>query len=190
MAKATDATILRRLVFTTAALVLVQSWSGMFVSLYADSPVSRTTRGGNFASNSLANVAWAIGHGTISLVIHAAMGLALVILVVSVIERAARHRRRMVAFWSALGGCFVVAAGLNGVSFLDFDGLDITSLLMSVFAFASVLCYLAAAYLLTYEEVSSSLEEDPARVGGPPSSEHPLARHRMATTPVDSRRPS
>ncbi len=46
----------------------------------------------------------------------------------------------------------MVDAGFNGASFLDFH-LDLNSLLMALFAFASVICYLALL-----ESLSTSVE--------------------------------
>lgn len=140
---------LRTLVFVTAALVLIQTWLGMFVTLYADTPTPHHTDGANFVANSIFNVSWAITKGDASLVVHASLGVVLALVVLVVLEWARRLHDPSIFRWSAVGGCFVGAAALNGVCFLDFDGIDVTSVLMAVFALASVLCFLSIAFLLT-----------------------------------------
>lgn len=56
-------------------------------------------------------------------------------------------RRRATTVAALLGAGFVVGAGFNGASFLDFNN-DISSLIMALLAFSAVACYSAAIYLL------------------------------------------
>jgi hypothetical protein len=56
--------------------------------------------------------------------------------------------RRSVSVACVLGFLFVVGAGFNGASFLDFAGKNISSPIMALLALAAACCYLALLYLL------------------------------------------
>jgi hypothetical protein len=129
-------------------LVLVQSGLGMDVNLYVAVPAHHPgAHSANYFTGSLHSVAWAIGHGAAMLAVHATLGLALVVLVVGTAVRAWRSGRRAIGGWSALGGLFVIGAGFNGASFLDFAH-DINSLIMALLALAAIGCYATALMLL------------------------------------------
>jgi hypothetical protein len=130
-----------------AVLVIVQSAVGMVVNLYVNIPPHPGAHPANFFTGSFQSVVWSIGHGTFALVVHAVLGLALVILAIIVAVRAIYLHRRSVATCSILAALLVIGAGFNGASFLDFN-LNINSLLMALFALGSVLCYVAMMYLL------------------------------------------
>jgi hypothetical protein len=66
---------------------------------------------------------------------------------ITVAVRAISLRRRSLTIWSILAALFIIGAGFNGVSFLDFN-LNVNSLIMALLALSSVLCYLAMMYLL------------------------------------------
>ena len=70
---------------------------------------------------------------------HAAFGLALVLMVVAVAG--------WVTFTSVLGALLVIGAGFNGASFLDFAE-NFSSLLMELLALAALGCYLVGGFLL------------------------------------------
>jgi hypothetical protein len=93
-------------------------------------------------------VAWAIAHGAAALVLHAGLGLALVVFVVGIVVHALRSGRRAVGAWSTLAGLFVIGAGFNGASFLDYAH-NINSLIMALLALAAIGCYATALKLLS-----------------------------------------
>jgi hypothetical protein len=137
------------MVLGVAVLVIVQSAIGMVVNLYVNIPPHHSgAHPANFFTGSFQSLVWAVGHGTLALVVHAVLGLALVIMVISVAVRAVSLRRRSVTTWSILAALLVMGAGFNGTSFLDFN-LNVNSLLMALFALGSVLGYLAMMYLLS-----------------------------------------
>jgi hypothetical protein len=149
MAGDSDFLTLRRMVLGVAVLVIVQSAIGMVVNLYVNIPPHHSgAHPANFFTGSFQSLVWAVGHGTLALVVHAVLGLALVIMVISVAVRAVSLRRRSVTTWSILAALLVMGAGFNGTSFLDFN-LNVNSLLMALFALGSVLGYLAMMYLLS-----------------------------------------
>lgn len=129
-------------------LVLVQAGLGMIVNLYVTVPAHHPgARSANYFAGSLHSVAWAITHGAAMLAIHSTLGLALVVLVLGTAVHALRSGRRKVGGWSALAGLFVIGAGFNGASFLDFAH-SINSLIMALLALAAIGCYATALMLL------------------------------------------
>jgi hypothetical protein len=139
---------LRRMILAAMVLVLVQSGIGMDVNLFVAIPAQHPgARPSSYFSGSVRSVAWAVAHGAPALVTHAALGLALALLVIGVAVYAIRLGRRPVGAWSVLAGLLVIGAGFNGASFLDFNN-DISSLIMALLAFSAVACYSAALYLL------------------------------------------
>ena len=122
--------------------------SGCPVNLYLTAPAHHPgAHPANYFAGSLHSVAWAIAHGAATLAVHTTLGLALVVFVVGTAGHALRSGRRAIAGWSVLGGLFVIGAGFNGASFLDFAH-NINSLIMALLALAAIGCYATALMLL------------------------------------------
>lgn len=129
-------------------LVLVQAGVGMDVNLYVTIPARHPgAQPSSYFAGSFRSVVWAIAHGATALVIHTALGLLLVLMVISVAVSALRLRSPAVGAWSVAAGLLVIGAGFNGASFLDFNN-NISSLIMALLALASVACYAVALCLL------------------------------------------
>lgn len=138
---------LRAMLLAVIVLVLVQAGLGMAVNLYVAVPAHHPgAHPANYFSGSYDSVTWAIGHGTLALVLHASLGLALVVVAIGAAVHALRSSQRAVAFWSVLGGLLVIGAAFNGASFLDFND-NISSLLMALLAFGAVASYAVALFL-------------------------------------------
>jgi hypothetical protein len=136
------------MVLSTILVVLVQSGIGMVVNLYVTVPTHHPgAHPSDYLGGSFHSVVWAIGHGPVALAIHASLGLALVLMVISVAVRAFRLGDGKIVTWSVLGGVLVIGAGFNGASFLDFNN-DVSSLIMALLAFGAVACYVVALFLL------------------------------------------
>jgi hypothetical protein len=130
-------------------LVLAQACLGIVVNLYVTVPAHHPgAHPADYFSGSLHSLGWALSHGPVMLVLHALLGLALVLLAGYIAATAWRSGRRAIRGWSVLAGLFVIGAGFNGASFLDF-GNNISSLLMAVLAFAAIACYSITLVLLT-----------------------------------------
>jgi hypothetical protein len=128
-------------------LVLVQACLGIVVNLYVTVPAHHPgAHPGNYFTGSLHSLGWALAHGTLTLVLHAGLGLGLVLLAGYIALVTSRSGRRAIAAWSILAGLLVIGAGFNGASFLDF-GNNISSLLMALLAFAAIGCYAVALAL-------------------------------------------
>jgi hypothetical protein len=148
--------VLRRMTFGTVCIILLQSGIGMAANLYVIIPGSHPgAHPSDYFTGSVRSIGWAMSNGAIVLVIHAVLGFVLVVMVFNTVIRLLKLRRRSVNSWAILGALFVIGAGFNGASFLDF-GNNISSLLMALLAFASILCYVVVLFLLS-TTVSSTM---------------------------------
>ena len=142
---------LRRIVLVAMVLILVQAGIGMYVNLYVTIPLKHPGANppfSNYLGASMHSLAWALGHGERQLVVHAVLGLALVVVVIGVAVYAIRLRGWAIGVLSVLGGLMVILAGFKGLSFLDFQN-NSSSIFMALLAFGSIACYAAILYLLT-----------------------------------------
>jgi hypothetical protein len=154
---------LRWVLLAAVLLVVVQASFGMVVNLYVAIPVRHLgAKPSNYFAGSFHSVVWAVSHGATFLVIHASLGLALVVFVLGAAVLAIRAGKRAVAIWSVLGGLFVIGAGFNGASFLDFNE-DFSSLIMALLAFAAIGSYTAALFLLGQQPATRAITEQGAR---------------------------
>lgn len=120
----------------------------MVVNLYVTIPAHHPgARPSSYLAGSASSVGWAISHGALALAVHAALGVALAVIVIWVAVRAALLRLRAVAAWLILAALLTIGAGFNGASFLDFN-MDLSSLIMALLAFAALVCYAVGIYLL------------------------------------------
>ena len=92
-------------------------------------------------------MAWAVGHGAVTRALHTLVGLALIVMTVSVAVRSRSLHRASVSAWSILAVMLVIGAAFNGASFLDFNN-DISSLIMALLAFGAALSYGVVLFLL------------------------------------------
>ncbi len=140
---------LRRTTLAAAVLVVAQVAIGVVVNLYVTVPVRHPgAHPANYFSGSVRSVAWAIGSGAISLAVHGALGLALILFSITVAVRAVRLRTGRVAVSSVIAAMLIIGAAFNGASFLDFGGQNVRSLIMALLALGALCCYLLALYLL------------------------------------------
>jgi hypothetical protein len=109
----------------------------------------------NYFGGSLHSVTWAIAHGGVALAVHAALGIALVLIVIVVAIDALRLGGRAIAIWSSIAAALVVGAAFNGASFLDFNK-NTSSLVMALLAFAAIACYSVVMFLLAAPTAANS----------------------------------
>jgi hypothetical protein len=132
-------------------LVLIQAGIGMYVNLYVTIPLKHPGANPPFShylGASMHSLAWAISHGSQTLVLHAVLGLALAAGVIATAVYAIFLRRWGIGILSVVGGLMVILAGFKGLSFLDFQN-NSSSIFMALLAFGSIACYAAILYLLT-----------------------------------------
>ena len=139
----------RRLAVDIAAciLLLAQFLLGMAVNV---SVVLPTHHPGAAAQNYFAGVAsgvsWVIPDGPAWIAAHAAFGLALVLAALAAIALTWRSGSRTERTMSVLGPVFIIGAGFNGASFLNY-GHAINSFIMAALWALATACYVTGAVL-------------------------------------------
>lgn len=128
-------------------LLLVQYLLGMVANLYVTLPAHHPgAAAGNYFAGVSSGLAWLIGQGPGWAAAHAALGLALALAALGNIAFTWRGGSRLVRVTALLGALFIVGAGFNGASFLNY-GHDVSSLIMAVLWALALACYLAGLYL-------------------------------------------
>jgi hypothetical protein len=134
-------------ILAVLVLLLGQFAVGMAVNLYAAIPSRHPGADpGNYLSGSVHSVGWAISSGPAVLAAHTALGLFLVLVALRVPALAIGTRRRATMVAAVLGAGFIIGAGFNGASFLDFNH-DASSLIMSLLFALAMLSYIAVLAL-------------------------------------------
>ena len=129
--------------FGLLVALLVQFGLGMYVNLFATIPLNHPGHGANdFFTGSYHSVAWAetSAHAPLILAFHAGLGLLLVVGSLWLAVLAIRGRRAGVVWAAVLGALFILGAGFNGASFLNYNH-DANSYVMALLFAAAVLCY-------------------------------------------------
>ncbi len=134
----------RRWAFGLLVALLVQFGLGMYVNLFAHIPLNHPGhRAKNFFAGSYHSVAWAetSPHAPLILAFHAGLGLLLVLGSLWLAVLAIRGRRGGIVWAAVLGALFILGAGFNGASFLNYNH-DANSYVMALLFAAAVLCYI------------------------------------------------
>jgi hypothetical protein len=141
--------VLRRMTLGTICILIAQSGIGMAANLYVAVPSQHAgAHPSDYFTGSITSIGWAMSHGAVILVIHAALGFLLVVMVFNTVIRLLKLHRRSVNAWAIVGALLVIGAGFNGASFLDFAN-NVSSLVMALLAFASILSYVVVLFLLS-----------------------------------------
>jgi uncharacterized membrane protein YhaH (DUF805 family) len=137
------------------AVLLVQFGFGSAVNLFVTIPSRHPgAHPSNYLAGSWSGVIWAMSHGAFSLVVHAILGLVLVLMAISIVVRATRMKDVRMNTWAILGLLFIVGAGFNGASFLDYNK-NVSSFVMALLGFASIASYAIMLYSLSSTQSSS-----------------------------------
>jgi hypothetical protein len=125
----------------TMIFLIVQFLLGMAVNLFVTIPTNHPGASPpEYFGGVVQSVTWAILHGHILLVIHASLGLLLVLNALGLLLAAIRARQRDLITVTAFGLFGVLAAGFNGGSFLNYNQ-DFSSMLMAFFFAVAVVSY-------------------------------------------------
>jgi len=134
--------------------LLVQFGLGMYVNLFASIPLNHPGHGANnFFAGSYHSVAWAetSPHSPVILAVHAGLGLLLVLGSLWLAVLAIRGRRAGFVWAAVLGALFILGAGFNGASFLNYNE-DANSYVMALLFAVAVLCYIVLLALPSSSE--------------------------------------
>src|ERR1700682_145775 len=122
---------LRNQFLGTLIFLVIQFLLGMAVNLFVTIPTNHP--GANppeYFSGVVQSVTWAILHGHILLILHASLGLLLVLNAIGLLAASIRERSKDLIWVSSLGLFGVLAAGFNGGSFLNYNQ-DFSSMIMA-----------------------------------------------------------
>lgn len=145
--------------FGLLVALLVQFGIGMYVNLFATIPLHHPGHGASdFFAGSYHSVTWAetSAHAPLILALHAGLGLLLVLGSLWLAVLAIRGRRAGYGWAAGLGALFILGAGFNGASFLNYSK-DANSYVMALLFAAAVLCYTVLLAL-----PASTERQDPA----------------------------
>jgi hypothetical protein len=134
--------------------LLIEASFGIAVNLFVTIPPQHTgAHPSNYLTGSWNSVIWAMSHGAVSLVVHAILGFILALMSISIVVRATHLKNAWMNTWAILGLLFIVGAGFNGASFLDYNK-NVSSFVMALLAFASIASYAIMIYLLASTQSS------------------------------------
>jgi hypothetical protein len=130
------------------ALFAAQLIIGIVVNLYTripDTHPGSSSRGGGYFADLGRVIAWALTSGPLTLGLHVALGLALIVVGIGAVAGAARAGGAGIITLSLLGLAFTIGAAFNGGSFLIFgNGDNLSSLIMEVLFTAAAASYVIA----------------------------------------------
>lgn len=141
---------LRQAYLGTLIALVAQFMLGMATNLFITIP--RDHPGANppeYFTGVARSVTWAILNEPIWLVLHAVLGLILVVQATSLLVRAIRVRHRPTVITAVVGALAVLAAGFNGGSYLNYHH-DFSSMLMATFFAIAVTAYAIGLWALPH----------------------------------------
>lgn len=138
---------LRQAYLGTLITLVLQFMLGMVTNLFVQIPTNHP--GANppeYFSGVAQSVTWAILHGpSIWLVLHAVLGLLIVLSAFGLLFRTFRTRNRLAITTSVIGAVAVLGAGFNGGSYLNYHQ-DFSSMIMASFFAIAVTAYLVGLF--------------------------------------------
>ena len=132
----------------TLIFLMIQFLLGMAVNLFVT--ITTNHPGANppeYFGGVVQSVTWAILHGHILLVVHASLGLLLVLNALGLLVAAIRARQRDLITVTSFGLFGVLAAGFNGGSFLNYNQ-DFSSMLMAFFFAIAVVAFAVGLFVM------------------------------------------
>lgn len=146
---------LRQAYLSTLITLVVQFLLGMATNLFVQIPTNHPgANPSEYFSGVAQSVTWAILHGpSIWLVVHAVLGLLIVLSSFGLLLRTIPTRNRLAITTSVVGALAVLAAGFNGGSFLNYHE-DFSSMLMATFFAIAVIAYMVGLFGLPPQQES------------------------------------
>ena len=127
--------------------LLVQFLLAMALNLFVE--ITRNHPGANppeYFVGVVQSVTWAVLHGPLLLELHAALGLLVILGAIALFVHAIRSGPRSFAIANGVGAFSILAAGLNGGSFLNYNQ-DLSSMIVAAFFAIAIAAYAAALYV-------------------------------------------
>ncbi|HEV2027614.1 MAG TPA: hypothetical protein VGS16_03670 [Candidatus Dormibacteraeota bacterium] len=132
----------------SVVILIIQFLLGMAVNLFVTIP--RDHPGANppeYFTGVAQSVTWAILHGHVLLILHASLGLILVLNSAVLLVGAIRMRARNLITVTAFGAFGVLAAGFNRGSYLNYHE-DFSSMIMASLFAVAVVAYGVGLYVM------------------------------------------
>jgi hypothetical protein len=132
---------------TACILLLVQYLLGMAVNVGVVLPAHHPgAAASNYFSGVASGLRWVVSAGPAWAAAHAALGLALVLAALIAVGLTWRQGRRAERVLAVLGLLFIIGAGFNGASFLNY-GQAFSSFIMAALWALATSCYVAGAVI-------------------------------------------
>jgi hypothetical protein len=143
----TRGSLLRILTIFMLVLLIIEFIIGEITSLYIELP---TTHPGTASSSSpglVSGLGWSLAQsGLLSLQVHGALGLLLILLSLVLIGLAIARRLRVWVITSLIGSVGLILAALSGVGFVN-SGVATSSLVMALGFMLALIAYALGLYL-------------------------------------------
>lgn len=124
---------LRTLAIIALILLAVQFMDGVVVNLFVQVPPTHPgANPANYFVGVVQAVEWAVIYAPLGLQIHVIAGLVLFLVAIILLIWAIVLRRGSWIAIAIIGLIGVIGAGFNGASFMNYGGLNLSSLLMSI----------------------------------------------------------
>jgi hypothetical protein len=128
--------------------LVAQFLLGMATNLFVQVPLHHPGADPpEYFSGVVQSVTWAILHGPLWLVLHAGLGLLLVIFGFRLLIPAIRSRHRPTVITSIVGAIAMLGAGFNGGSYLNYHE-DFSSMIMASFFAIAITAYAIGLWAL------------------------------------------
>ena len=129
---------------TLVAQFLLGMATNLFVQIPLDHPGAHPSE---YFSGVAESVTWAILHGPLWLVLHASLGLLVVIFGFRLLVMAIRSHHRPTVVTASVGAVAMLGAGFNGGSYLNYHE-DFSSMIMASFFAIAVTSYVIGLWAL------------------------------------------
>ncbi len=129
-------------------VLLLQYGLGMSVNLFVG--ITRHHPGADpkeYFSGVVASVTWALAHGPVLLTLHTALGLILVVLAMALGVRSWLTGSSRSRWLASAGVVFILGAGFNGGSYLNYSE-GVSSFIMAILFALAVVCYVSLLYAM------------------------------------------
>lgn len=142
---------LRRILVSNIFALLIQFLLGMAANLFVSLPAHHAgANDSDFFGGAFQSLIWVIGHGPLVIILHAILGVIVILGSFAILRNGIQLKRRAYIIWSVVAVVGILGAGINGASFLTYNH-DVNSYLMAVGFAVGVTAYSALLFLAVSE---------------------------------------